>query len=525
MAATKGTEYASEQVVLAVTIMAAALLCAGCTQDEVPLPTTLSDLFAAAEGGDANAQYRLGDLYSVGISVPRDNTEAVQWYHAAAKQGHADAQYEIGQSSGSDFWNLENSDEREAFRERWYRHAAEQGHAEAQYELGHDAWSRFVGGRNEVGADDWAEALRWYHRAAEQGHTEAQYELGEAYMYADRFAEALRYELGDAYPDGNLQAEAFRWYRRAAEQGHAEAQYRLAFLYRQGDGVPRDASEARSLYYSLSEPHNLSDDALFQMGLLQYRGEHNVSRYLRGAAEDFRSAAEKGHAEAAYYLGLMLYNGEVQIINRTGDEFIISGEGPENKVEARLWFRRAASDDGYFSNTGYNFRISRGNVLDPRTELSQDEIDSVAFDQRYPGLFPRGGSRMSIEAQYRLGLMIYRGEGGYQSHTLAARWYCAAARNGHSDAQASLGALYSSGLGVPEDLARAYYWISISGVEDSQDAMESLARRMTHQQLAQAQEHMDDLALRLMFLEGPLRDRVRPWSSLADCAVDGLMYR
>ena len=34
----------------------------------------------AAEQGDAEAQYRLGDMYRLGERVPEDDVEAVQWY-------------------------------------------------------------------------------------------------------------------------------------------------------------------------------------------------------------------------------------------------------------------------------------------------------------------------------------------------------------------------------------------------------------------------------------------------------------
>ena len=66
-------------------IMAVAFSCAGCAQDELP-PLTLSDLIAAAERGDADAQYRLGDMYRYDL-VPGDYAEAVQWYHAAGGAG------------------------------------------------------------------------------------------------------------------------------------------------------------------------------------------------------------------------------------------------------------------------------------------------------------------------------------------------------------------------------------------------------------------------------------------------------
>ena len=49
-----------------------------------------------AEAGDAEAQFLLGFSYDIGRGVPQDDAEAVRWYRLAADQGHAGAQYELG---------------------------------------------------------------------------------------------------------------------------------------------------------------------------------------------------------------------------------------------------------------------------------------------------------------------------------------------------------------------------------------------------------------------------------------------
>ena len=49
-----------------------------------------------AEGGDAQAQFRLGGMYAGGQGVPQDWNEAVKWYRRAAEKGLADAQYMLG---------------------------------------------------------------------------------------------------------------------------------------------------------------------------------------------------------------------------------------------------------------------------------------------------------------------------------------------------------------------------------------------------------------------------------------------
>ena len=50
----------------------------------------------AAEQGDADAQFNLGDMYATGEGVPQDDAEAAQWYRLAVEQGDAIAQYNLG---------------------------------------------------------------------------------------------------------------------------------------------------------------------------------------------------------------------------------------------------------------------------------------------------------------------------------------------------------------------------------------------------------------------------------------------
>jgi TPR repeat protein len=51
-----------------------------------------SSIRPLAEQGDAVAQIRLGLMYASGISVVKNDAEAVRWFRLAADQGLADAQ-------------------------------------------------------------------------------------------------------------------------------------------------------------------------------------------------------------------------------------------------------------------------------------------------------------------------------------------------------------------------------------------------------------------------------------------------
>jgi TPR repeat protein len=192
----------------------------------------LEDLRAAAEGGDAGAQCALGK--KIGEEDEESYAEAAAWFRAAAEQGLAEAQDELGDC----FYYGNGVDEDDAQAVGWYRKAAEQGHATAQNNLG------FCFKRGEGVGQDFAEAASWCRKAAEQGHTNAENELGSC-LYNGKGVSQDR-------------AEAASWFRKAAEQGHAGAQNWLAFCFKRGEGVDQDDAEAARWFQKAAEQGNMS---------------------------------------------------------------------------------------------------------------------------------------------------------------------------------------------------------------------------------------------------------------------------
>ena len=141
-----------------------------------------------------------------------------------------------------------------------------------------------------------------------------------------------------------------------------------------------------------------------------------------------RRNAEQGDAASQYVLGLQY-------------ELGVYGVTPQNYVEAVRWYRKAAE---------------RG-------------LDTAKFS---------------------LGLMYQQGKGVPQSYAEAIRWYLAGAEQGYADAQANLGVIYGNGLGIPQDYVLAHMWSNLaasSGNKDAQRNRDILARRMTPDQVAEAQ--------------------------------------
>jgi hypothetical protein len=67
-------------------------------QSSSPAPSSeLKTLLQLAASGSARAQWTIGRAYAIGHGVPVDQIRARQWLKYAAKQGHAGAQFHLGQ--------------------------------------------------------------------------------------------------------------------------------------------------------------------------------------------------------------------------------------------------------------------------------------------------------------------------------------------------------------------------------------------------------------------------------------------
>jgi TPR repeat protein len=158
------------------------------------------------EAGATAAQVELRQRYALGEGVDQDLDRANQWYRAAADTGDAEAQYRLGRilvgRGGAD-------DLREAAQ--WYERAAGQGRMDAKRRLG----ILHYDGRGVP--QDYRKAFELYMSAADQGDAAAQFNLG------------VMVENGIAV-QSNLPLAA-SWYLNAAQQGVAAAENNLGRLY------------------------------------------------------------------------------------------------------------------------------------------------------------------------------------------------------------------------------------------------------------------------------------------------------
>lgn len=96
------------------------------------LPLAYQEFLAAAEQGHADSQFNVGLMHEKGIGIDKDEKEAVVWYGKSAAQGNSAAQYNLGVF----YENGLGVEIDYAKANEWYRKASVQGDALAIGNLG-----------------------------------------------------------------------------------------------------------------------------------------------------------------------------------------------------------------------------------------------------------------------------------------------------------------------------------------------------------------------------------------------------
>ncbi len=276
-------------------------------------------VIAAAEGGDAEAKFKLAQYYLHGATgIDQNNQKALEYLRPAADAGHVPAMLYLGQCYDYAYLDLQEDD---VTALDWYRRAAEKGDETASHKIG-EFYENGYGGlqvnieaakenyrkggemgqvaidRIETCARNRAELQR-LKEAAEAGDVEAQYKLGQAYNYG---------QLGLAM-DERKAAELFR---PAADAGHAMSQCWLGMLYLVKDWLEPD--------------HDLSLDlAKKYLQLAADQGDTEAASYIRKYFSGRSTGDNEGYF--AVVSGVRRADGKVVV------EFEATGDGSDGAVK------------------------------------------------------------------------------------------------------------------------------------------------------------------------------------------------
>lgn len=342
-----------------------------------------AEVKAAAEAGDTEAQYDLGQLYQSPLEGEVNLDEAVKWYTKAAEKGYLKAQLALS-FIHQGMWSSDDPEDKYTDPEKqiyWLEKAAAQGNVDAMWTLA-GVYSR----DNRGIKPDFARAREWYLKAAQNGNTWAYEQL--AYFYYKGELTQQDY------------AEALRLYLLAAEGGNSSAMGTVADMYAEGLGTEPDAAEARR--WRLKEAYAMVPFAQDQLGDIYYKGDENV-KFNEKQAKSWREMALDEPGLGAVHMLANYYEQKVPV--------------KKDMDEALRWYKLAAQ------NGHLNTALQLGRMYGMEADyygLKRDDAEAAKW-------YALGAEKGDMYAQYALALMYIRGEGVprdlVQAYVLMAKAY------------------------------------------------------------------------------------------------------
>jgi uncharacterized protein len=185
-----------------------------------------------------------------------------------------------------------------------------------------------------------------------------------------------------------------RWYRKAADQGDPRGQHNLGTMYRDGQGVAQDYTEAVNWFRKAADrvthlPNTVSRTCTTPAGAWW--------RTMRGVKMD-RKAAEQGWARAQFNLGSMYENGQGLTQDHT---------------QAVKWYCKAAEQGDVHAQfrLGVMYHIGQG--------AAGDDDEAAKW-------YHRAADQGHAPSQFGLGIMYDTGRGWFRTWQ-AHRWFSLAA--------------------------------------------------------------------------------------------------
>ena len=220
----------------------------------------------------------------------------------------------------------------------------------------------------------------------------------------------------------------------------------------------------------------------FLLGVYFEKGCRTFSKDNKRAVFWHKKAAEQGHMQAQYELGLLYMKGV--------------GVGKNEKM-ACYWFEKAAEQGDIYAQycLGFNYYSGKGvekdenkcfywinkaaNKGNPSAQVKlgnyYEQGIGVSKDLRKAAeYYMKAAKQGKVIGQCQLGFYFLNGTGVDKDVSQAAYWFKEAAKQGFAAAQYRLGKLYMTGQGVERDERIAVYWYEQAASQADADAQWAL---------------------------------------------------
>ena len=268
----------------------------------------------AARQNDVAAQLQMGmEIWSsqMGYNPPSISYE---WLVQAAENGSVQAQFELGKISlMGNKWIQKN----ETYAAQWFYAAARNGHPEAQYILS----SRVF--RKQTAIISFTQALELLSASAQAGYPKAQF-------YYAQFLEsgALRVPKDVGV--------AMKLYYASAKQGLLDGQYTISMRVLAGTCTLINTAEAIHLLTNAAEKGYAK--AQCELGNFCEYGKHGVPKNIKKAHQLYLASAKQGYGEAEYQIGYAVMCSDSEIISEEEAMDFLKKAAKKGIGKARLCF-------------------------------------------------------------------------------------------------------------------------------------------------------------------------------------------
>ncbi len=404
----------------------------------------LAQIQAAAEQGEAFAQYYCARACFMGQTGDQGPRQALLWTRRSADQGYAQASFQMARFYYTGM--LVKRDSAEGFR--WASRAAERGNPEA---MGLVAQGYIYG---DGTIRDQAKGLEWFQRAVKAGSRYTPNWMGDYYFQGEA-----------ATVKRTNYAAALYWYERAASNGLRSAAAKLADMYRKGLGAPPDFDRALHWIRVLADqdkPEMLEGlSGLYAAGAAEPRGPDDTPTELLRRAAVIR-AIDLHYSETQPW-SLVTSWALINTCRELWSRYRFGIGTPRDYVAAAQWMWIAYREDLRRVASGQDSVTYTEKPLHPFVAIINGESPPFTTDERLwqeaVGLVYGALDQRRTEAWYRIGECYRDGSAltPKQPH-FAWGWFTRAVELGHAPAQAALQALEKTF--TTNDLAKAkYFWV------------------------------------------------------------------
>ena len=379
----------------------------------------------------AAAQYQLSWHYATGDGIAQNRDSANHWLRQAAQNGHAAAQYWLGNHYYDD--TADNAQDETTAR-YWLEQAATRGDRDLQKQTG----------MTYLEHDDYHNARRWLRQLADHGDRtvlpvlEMMNDLqrgrvtplpppGTAGNHPPAPAAALAENTATPWPPRHnikfwqgenplaSHAKTFKERQKRALAGDWLAQIALGDAWYKGETGKKDARLAHYWWRKSQTAYGQDSYTLYNLGVLYDSGE-GVARNPQRAAQYYTAAARLNDNDARYNLAHLYHYGDGV---------------PRSDIIAHYWLTKAAAHER--------------DAMTALGMLYQKSGTDDGTQMRASYWLEQAAMRGDAQAQYELFWRSRYGYGIEKNQETANHWLQQAAENGNVEAQYRLGVCYYNG--------------------------------------------------------------------------------